>query len=352
MILINVKLRKRDENREGKFENNGKGRICNMEYEKIKGVEKPFSRLIFGTASDPMLAGENVNTLLDAVVDMGIITFDTAREYGDSEKSLGNWMQERKNREDITIISKCCHPQKDGTKRVNRKGILEDVERSLQKLQTDYIDLYLFHRDDPEVDVDELVETMSELVKKGVIRAYGGSNWEVSRIQEANTYAESHAFIPFAASSPNFGLAEQVTDMWGGGGLCISGESHRADRAWYEETQMPVLSYSSLGRGFFTGKLKSTEPEKADQILDSFARKGYLCEKNFERLKRVELLAKIKGCTVAQLSLAWVLRKPLNTFAIISSTNPERMRSNLAALEIELTEKESQWLDLQREEFV
>ena len=323
-----------------------------MEYEKIAGVEKPFSRLIFGTASDPMLAGENVNELLDAVLDMGITTFDTAREYGDSEKSIGNWIRERNNREDINLISKCCHPLPDGTKRVNRQCILEDVERSLEMLHTDHIDLYLFHRDDPEVGVEELVETMSELVKKGMIGAYGGSNWEVSRIVEVNTYAASHAFAPFTASSPNFGLAEQITDMWGGGGLSISGESHREDRTWYQETQMPVLSYSSLGRGFFTGKLSSAEPEKAKEILDSFAQKGYICEKNFERLKRVELLSKIKGCTVAQLSLAWVLRQPLNTFAIVSSIKPERMRSNLTALEIELTEKESQWLDLQREEFV
>lgn len=320
-----------------------------MEYKTIAGLEKPFSRLIFGTACAPMLAGEQVHTLLDTVLDMGITTFDTAREYGESEHSLGNWIRDRKNRENINVISKCCHPLPEGTKRVNRQGILEDVERSLEKLQTDYIDLYLFHRDDPDVEVAELVETMSELVKRGLIRGYGGSNWEVSRIQEANIYAKSHAFVPFAASSPNFGLAEQVTDMWGGGGLSISGESHETDRMWYQETQMPVLSYSSLGRGFFTGKLKSAEPEKAQAILDEFALKGYLCEKNFERLRRVEALAERKGCSVAQLSLAWVLRQPLNTFAIVSSTNPERMRSNLAALEIELTEKESRWLDLHRD---
>lgn len=322
-----------------------------MEYGKIEGLDKPFSRLIFGTASDPMLAGESVHTLLDRIFDMGITAFDTAREYGNSESTLGNWIRDRKNREEISVISKCCHPLPDGTKRVNSRGILEDVEQSLEKLQTDYIDLYLFHRDDSKVGVEELVETMNELAKKGMIRAYGGSNWEVSRIQEANTYAKRHGLIPFAASSPNFGLAEQVTDMWGGGGLCISGESHQADRTWYGETRMPVLSYSSLGRGFFTGKLSSSQPEKAREILDEYAQKGYLCAKNFERLKRVEYLAEKKGCTVAQLSLAWVLRNPLNTFAIVSTTNPERMKSNLKALEIALTEKESQWLDLQREGF-
>ncbi|MDD2971856.1 MAG: aldo/keto reductase [Lachnospiraceae bacterium] len=323
-----------------------------MEYRNIKGLELPVSRLIFGTASDPMLAGENVNTLLDAVVNMGITSFDTAREYGESEKSLGNWIRERNNRNQITVITKCCHPMPDGTKRVNRQGILEDVERSLAKLQTDYIDLYLFHRDDPEMDVEELVETMNELVKKGKIRAYGGSNWEVDRIKEADIYAKSHAFIPFAASSPNFGLAEQITDMWGGGGVSISGKDRAGDRVWYEESQMPVLSYSSLGRGFFSGKLQSGDIHRAEQILDSFAMKGYVCERNFERLKRAELLAGIKGCTVAQLSLAWVLHQKMNTFAIVSSTNPDRMRSNLTALRIEINEKESQWLDLQRDEFV
>ena len=119
-------------------------------------------------------------------------------------------------------------------------------------------------------------------IKRGKIGAFGGSNWTHERISEANAYAKRHGLIPFAVSSPNFGLAEQINDPWGGACVTISGKEAKDARKWYQETQMSVVAYSSLGRGLFSGKVKEISMETFAQVLDGPAQKGYLCEENLE----------------------------------------------------------------------
>lgn len=318
-----------------------------MEYRTIDGIDQPLSRIVFGCAIEPMLKGEDVNYLLDAVADMGITVFDTAENYGLSEASLGRWMRERKNREKLVIISKGCHPY--GKDRVTPEDMKNDIEQSFERLGTDYIDIYFLHRDDHKIDPGIMVEVLNEYYKKGKIRAFGGSNWTAERIELANTYAKEHGLQPFTVSSPNFGLADQIGDPFGGGDGCvtISGPEHARDRAWYLANQMPVFAYSSLGRGFFSGRVKSDAPEEAKNVIDEFAVKGYCYQENFERLRRVEELAKEKQCSVPQMALAWVLAQKLNVFPLVSARNPKRMQDNLAALSINLTEKEQKWLNLE-----
>lgn len=318
-----------------------------MEYRTIDGIDQPLSRIVFGCAIEPMLKGEDVNYLLDAVADMGITVFDTAENYGLSEASLGRWMRERKNREKLVIISKGCHPYGKG--RVTPEDMKNDIEQSFERLGTDYIDIYFLHRDDHKIDPGIMVEVLNEYYKKGKIRAFGGSNWTAERIELANTYAKEHGLQPFTVSSPNFGLADQIGDPFGGGDGCvtISGPEHARDRAWYLANQMPVFAYSSLGRGFFSGRVKSDAPEEAKNVIDEFAVKGYCYQENFERLRRVEELAKEKQCSVPQMALAWVLAQKLNVFPLVSARNPKRMQDNLAALSINLTEKEQKWLNLE-----
>lgn len=318
-----------------------------MEYRTIDGIDQPLSRIVFGCAIEPMLKGEDVNYLLDAVADMGITVFDTAENYGLSEASLGRWMRERKNREKLVIISKGCHPY--GKDRVTPEDMKNDIEQSFERLGTDYIDIYFLHRDDHKIDPGIMVEVLNEYYKKGKIRAFGGSNWTAERIELANTYAKEHGLQPFTVSSPNFGLADQIGDPFGGGDGCvtISGPEHARDRAWYLANQMPVFAYSSLGRGFFSGRVKSDAPEEAKNVIDEFAVKGYCYPENFERLRRVEELAKEKQCSVPQMALAWVLAQKLNVFPLVSARNPKRMQDNLAALSINLTEKEQKWLNLE-----
>ena len=110
---------------------------------------------------------------------------------------------------------------------------------------------------------------------------------------------------------------------------------------------MPILAYSSLARGLFSGRFKSTEPEKAEQVLDDVAKKGYYYPDNMERLKRAEQLAEKYDCNVAQIAISWLLHQTLTVFPIMSGPLPEYYRQALDAAEIPLTEAETAWLDLQ-----
>lgn len=318
-----------------------------MQYGEISYVNKPVSRILYGTAMPPFNIGGDGDSLFDAMYALGINTFDTARVYGDAEKVLGEWIEKRQLRDKVVILSKCAHPTPEGKKRVSEQDIRADFALSGELLRTDYIDIYLAHRDDADVPAGEIVEAFNALHAEGKIGAFGGSNWTHQRVEEANEYAYKHDMLPFAVSSPNFGLAEQVKDLWGGGSISISGPAGLEARKWYAKERMPIVAYSSLGRGLFSGKLKSEDAAFADRVLDEFAMKGYAYPQNFERLRRCEELAAEKGCSVSQIAMAWIFGQELNTFAVVSTSNPERMQENIAAMELELTADELNYLDLQ-----
>lgn len=319
--------------------------MSKMKYSKIPYVKNEVSKIIFGTASEPILAGENCNMFFDEVYKCGVNTFDTARGYGSSEKVIGDWIESRGKRDDLVLISKCCHPDEMWNKRVGAKFIIEDFDESINALRTDYIDVYLLHRDNLDVEVGEIVETLNGLHKQGKIGAFGGSNWTTERIQLANEYAYKHNLVPFTVTSPSFSLAEQVMDSFDGGCTTLSTNNEK-DKIWYKKNAIAVLAYSSLGRGLFSGKIKSNQFKEAAKYLDEFAMRGYGYEQNFERLKRCEELAEIKECTIPQLALAWVLNQELNTFTIVSSIKYERIKSNIKALDIDLSIDEINYLNL------
>ena len=318
-----------------------------MQYGEIPYVDKPVSRLFYGTASMPFVAsGGDGGELLDAMLALGVNAIDTARVYGMSEASIGQWMASRHCREQVVLLTKGGHPDPEGRRRISEADIRGDIETSCEMLQTDYIDVYLLHRDDPEVPVGTVVELLNALHEEGRIGAFGGSNWTVERIAEANAYAAEHGLIPFSVSSPNFGLAEQVADPWGGGCVTVSGPSNAATRAWYAARRMPVIAYSSLGRGFFSGRVFSGDAARVGELLDPPAVKGYACPDNFERLRRCEELSARKGVTVPQLAMRWIFAQELNTFAVVSTSSPARMQQNIDALQIPLTAQEADYLDL------
>ncbi len=317
-----------------------------MNYLQINGISAPVSRIALGCAIAPMLAGENVDTLLDECFNMGITTFDTAENYGLSEVSLGNWIKSRKNREKLVIISKGCHPY-NGKDRVTPNDLIHDIEQSFERLSTDYIDIYFLHRDNLDIEPGIMVEVLNEYHKKGKIGAFGGSNWTHTRIAEANKYAKKHGLVPFTVSSPNYGLADQIGDPFGGGAGCvsISGPGNTDAREWYLRNDMPVFAYSSLARGFFSGRFTSDNPNTAKDFLDEFAIKGYCYPENFERLRRVEIMSNEKNCTVPQLALAWTLAQPIKSVLLAGARSGIRMKENIKALDIVLTQDELKWLN-------
>ena len=332
-----------------------------MQYGRIPQIDKPISRIVFGTATQKMfdafrsVYGEAEDfqqrldaafELLDGVYAQGVNCFDCSDHYG--EEPLGEWMQARGLRDQIVILTKGAHHNK-WRKRVTDFDILHDVHNSLAKLRTDHLELYLLHRDDTQVPVEPIVDVLNRVHDEGKIGVFGVSNWSVARIEQANDYALRCGLQPFRVTSPNFGLAEQVQDPWGGGCLSISGEENRGDRAFYANNQMPVFAYSTMARGFFSGRLHSDRPEEAAQILDAAGVKGYCCPANFERLRRCEILAKEKGLSVAQIAMAWIFnQKDLDVYALVAC-RPENMKTNVEASEIRLTEAECRWLDLEGE---
>ena len=210
---------------------------------------KTASRIFFGTANPPVSTDEKTAyDLLDSVLASGINAFDCARSYGKAEEVLGKWIESRKCCEKVIILSKC-GDVKEGRVSVNRNVIMEQLNQSLEALRTASIDIYLLHRDDPNTPVEEFVDTLNEAKEEGKIKVFGVSNWTHQRIETANRYAESKGMTGFQVSSPNYGLALQVQDLWGGGCVSISGD--KAACSWYAENQMPCYSLFQLRTRIF-----------------------------------------------------------------------------------------------------
>ncbi len=301
--------------------------------------------IVYGCANTPMIQGMDCDDMLDYVYSLGINTFDTAEVYGCSETVLGKWLK-RQKREEIVVLTKGCHPSEYN--RVTPKDLRHDIMQSLERLNTEYIDLYALHRDDLSVEVGPIVEVLHEFYEKGYIREIGVSNWSHERIAEANEYARIHGLRPFAFSSLNYGLIEQVNDPWGGGAgaISISGRENEDVRKWYQENHMAVFSFSSLGRGFLSGKIKSCySKEEVANILDVYAMKGYYSEDNMKRLARVEEKAEEYNCSVSEMAIAWLLNQTaFQVYPIISTTRKENVQRIMGALRIELSNDEIEWM--------
>ncbi len=317
-----------------------------MEYGSVPGIEKPISRLVQGTVMVRSERYEESCRLLDAVVEMGCTAFDTAHGYGggDNERTVGRWVREAGVRDKVVIIGKGAHHNQD-RQRVTPYDITSDLHDSLARFKFDYIDLYLLHRDDPSQPVGPIVEVLNEHKRAGKINAFGGSNWSAARVQEANAYAAAHDLEGFSASSPNFSLAVQVKEPWPNC-ISISGPQGQGDRAFYEQTQMPLFTWSSLAGGFFSGRIRRENMAQQVEYLDKLAVESYCSDENFERLDRAEQLAAEKGLTIPQIAMAYVMNAPMNIFALIGSRAPQEFQANLEASALRLTPEEIAWLEL------
>ncbi|MDD4079973.1 MAG: aldo/keto reductase [Eubacteriales bacterium] len=333
-----------------------------MQYGQIKNILRPVSRFVFGTAHPVFFkatrsdhgeeagfpqALEEAFRLLDEVYALGVNILDCSAHYG--EEPVGEWLAARGLQGQVLILTKGAH-HNAWRKRVTPYDILSDAYDSLAKLGVDTIDIYLLHRDDPTQPVGPIMEALDSLVSQDKARVIGVSNWELSRIQEANEYARKHGLAPLGANSPHYGLARQLTDVWGGGCQTITGEDNRQAREWFIQQKMPIFAYSSLARGLFSGKVQFSQRDRLGEVLDDITMRGYVDEGNLKRLERAEIIAREKGATVPQIALAWMTNQPLDVYPVISSSNARQMRANIAAGDIRLTPGEVAWLDLQRED--
>ncbi|MBW7455086.1 aldo/keto reductase [Paenibacillus sepulcri] len=310
-----------------------------MKYMQIEGVNKQISRLIMGTG-DLRNLGEPERMMLDAYIQAGGNAFDTAHQYRGREQILGSWLAEKQLREQVVILSKGAHHD-DGSPgpRVNPQAIRKDLMESLERLGTDYVDLYALHRDDPSVAVGPIMEELNEHLQAKRIRAIGASNWSYQRIQEANEYAAGHKLTGFAFSSSNLSLAKPIEPRWEG---VVSADEDTC--RWHAGNQLPLLSWSAQAGGFFSGNFTPEDRSNEEMV------RVYYSSGNWERYRRTVKLAEEKQVTPIQIALSYVLYQPFPTSAIIGPRNPEELESSILSLNLELTPQEVEWLDLQREE--
>lgn len=310
-----------------------------MKYAAFPPLNRDLSRLVLGSMVFHMEALDLTYSLMDAWTEAGGNIVDTAHLYhsGNSERALGLWMQERGARKELVILTKGAHHNQD-RKRVTPEDITCDLRDSLARLKTDYVDLYVLHRDNPQVPVDEIVDVLNEHLRAGRILAFGGSNWTPERLDEANAYAARKGLQGFVCSSPNLSLAVPNETIWEG---CVSA-TDPASREYYTRTQTPVFAWSSQARGFFSGAIT---PESVGE--SEFMSRVYDSPENWERLRRARDLGERRGFSAIQVALAWTLHQPFPVFPLIGPASLEELQSCLQALALELTPEETAWLNLE-----
>ncbi|MGN7311537.1 aldo/keto reductase [Alkalicoccobacillus gibsonii] len=309
-----------------------------MKHVNISAVEKPISSLILGSDYFTPQNQEKVNEMIEAFVEVGGNTIDTAYIYagGESEKAIGQWIDQSSNRDKLNIWTKGGHPNQNGHT-INHGELYDQLQTSLERLKTDHVELYALHRDDLTVRVEDILEWLNEHVQAGRIHAFGASNWSTERLEEANQYAAKNGMQGFSFSSPNLSLAKAKEPYWPG---CVSADQQMIK--WHEQSQLPLFSWSSQARGFFTGRFTRDNLENEDLV------RVFYNDENWERYDRAEKLAKEKQCSLIEVALAYVLNQSFPSGAIIGPQNRQELQSCGRGASVSLTADEIAYLDLQK----
>jgi len=293
-----------------------------------------FGGNVFGwTADEPMSF-----KLLDAFVASGLNLIDTADVYskwipghkgGESETIIGNWLKQRGGREKVVIATKLGVEMGPEEKGLSKAYMLRAVERSLERLKTDYIDLYQSHRDDTETPLEETLETYASLIKAGKVRAIGASNYKADRLAEALKISAAKGLPRYETLQPWYNLYDRADFEGELAELC-------------KRENIGVISYFSLASGFLTGKYRS------EKDLEGRARgyrvKDMLNERGFRILKELDTVSAELRATPAQVSLAWLIAHGV-TAPIASATNLGQLKELIGATTLKLTPDAVRLLD-------
>ncbi|MEI8717334.1 aldo/keto reductase [Mesorhizobium sp. ISC11] len=297
----------------------------------IPGLSKPASVVTLGFEDFRTFSSGSI--LLDAFFEAGGNLFDTGYVYGGgyTEKLLGEWLKNRGVRAQSVVIAKgahspLCYPDVIG----------KQLDQTLERLQTDHVDVYFMHRDNPDVPVGEFVDAMDREVKAGRIRGpFGGSNWTMERMDEAIAYAERTGKQKPGALSNNFSLAEMLEPIWAG---CVT-SSTDVWKAWLTSRQMPNFAWSSQGRGFFTDRAGRDKQDNEELV------RVWYSERNFGRRDRAIELAARLGKSPIHIALAYVLAQPFPSIPLIGPRTLDELDDSLRALDITLSQADLEWLD-------
>jgi aryl-alcohol dehydrogenase-like predicted oxidoreductase len=285
-----------------------------------------FGGNVFGWTADEKTSFE----LLDAFVAAGFNFIDSADVYsrwypgnrgGESETILGKWLKSRGNRDKVVIATKLGIEMGPGKKGLSRAYMMRAVEASLGRLQTDYIDLYQSHRDDPDTAIEETLSAYGELIKQGKVREIGASAFSAARLSEALRLSSAHQLPRYQSLQPLYNLVERK-DFEG------------ALEALCRRENLGVIPYYSLASGFLTGKYRAAADAEGRARGSRVAK--YMNDAGFRVLAALTEVANRCNAKPAQIALAWMIARPGITAPIASATNLYQLREIMRAPEIKL----------------
>ncbi len=277
--------------------------------------------------------------LLDAFVDSGLNLIDTADVYstwvpghrgGESETIIGNWLQKTGKRDKVVLATKAGKPMGDGRKGLSRKYIMQAIEDSLRRLQTDYVDLYQSHEDDPATPLEETLAAFSDLQKVGKVRAIGASNYGGARLQQSLDVSSRLGGSRYETLQPEYNLYAR--------------EAFERDlRPVCERSGLGVLPYFSLASGFLTGKYRSendlAKSQRGSRIKSFFNQRGYRI------LDALDHVSRDKKATPAQVALAWLMAQPTVVAPLASATSVTQWNELQGSLQLTLDPADLRLLD-------
>jgi len=288
-----------------------------------------FGGNVFGWTIDEKMSHE----ILDQFVANGFNFIDTADVYsrwvpgnkgGESETVIGNWLKKQNKRHDVIIATKVGSDMGKG-KSLKKDYIINEVEHSLSRLQTDYIDLYFSHFDDETTPVDETLSAYETLIKAGKVRWIGASNFSADRLKESLIFSASNSLPRYEVYQPGYNLFDREEFEKEHEKICV-------------ENNLGVVSYYSLASGFLTGKYRSEDDLNKSQRGGGV--KKYLNEKGFKILKALDEIANQHQVAQASVALAWLIQHTPITAPIASVTNLSQLKSFSEAVNLKLSPHE------------
>ncbi|HXJ91918.1 MAG TPA: aldo/keto reductase [Terriglobia bacterium] len=281
---------------------------------------------VFGWTADESASFQ----LLDAFVAAGFSFVDTADVYstwvpgnrgGESETLIGKWLQRSGSRSKVVIATKVGLDMGPRKKGLSKAYILQAVEASLGRLQTDYIDLYQSHVDDPDTPLDETLEAHQQLIRQGKVRAIGASNYGPERLTEALRVSQERGYSRYESLQPHYNLYDRA-------------DYETRLEAVCQQNGLGVIPYYSLAKGFLSGKYRS------ESDLGKSPRgqgvKQYLNDRGFRILNALDQVAKGHHSNPARVALAWLIARPSITAPIASATNLEQLNDLVEATSLRL----------------
>jgi aryl-alcohol dehydrogenase-like predicted oxidoreductase len=310
-----------------------------MDMRRLGRSELRIAPLVLGGNVFGWTADEKTSfAILDAFVDAGFNCVDTADVYsrwapaggGASETVLGKWFKASGKRDKVVLATKFGMEMGEGMKGLSARYMVEAVEASLKRLQTDVIDLYQSHRDDPATPQDETAEAFDRLVKAGKVRAIGASNFEPARLKSALEVSGAKGLARYESLQPLYNLYDRAGFEEGLQQLCI-------------EEEVGVIPFYGLASGFLTGKYRS----EADFAKSPRGGRmgGYLNDRGRRILAALDEVSAAHGATPAQVALAWVMAQPGLTAPIASATSVAQLQELMGAAELKLSKDDLARLD-------